>query len=134
MTTLEKLKNSFVPSLFAGAVSVGIHWGFYGSEFQQINLGPLMVPTFVAVGVTSVIGNMGGEILTQWVLPMIPKNETIHNLEENIIPPVLSGGATWLALKVLVNDDAQLLPAFIIGAAGSVGGKYIYGTGLPGSY
>jgi len=39
----------------------------------------------------------------------------------------LAGAGSYLAFRFLVSEQTSLTNAFIIGAAGSVGGKYVYG-------
>lgn len=128
MTTLDKLKKSVVPSLFAGGVSVGLTYLLYDKNLMMpVPFGPLEVPAFVAIGGSCTIGNMAGEVLTEFVLPMIPKNESFQKYEEAIIPPVLAGASTYLAMKFLISDNANFQNSFVIGAGGSVVGSRIYG-------
>ncbi len=124
---MQKLENTIVPSLIAGAVGSGIYMLIYGNQEIDVPLGPLDVPVWAAVGATVAIGNAAGEVLTQYVLPMIPKNENFQKYEEMVIPPLMTGLSTHLAMRFLVSENTELVPSLAIGAGSSVGGKYVYG-------
>lgn len=129
MSTLDKIKNTLVPSAFAGAASVGIYYFLFDKEAIGITVpfGPLEVPAWAALGGSVALGNMAGEILTDYVLPMIPKNENFQKYESTIIPPVLSGLASFGIMRTLVSPSTEFQTAFIVGAGGSVAGNYVYG-------
>jgi hypothetical protein len=124
---MQKLENTIVPSLIAGAAGAGIYFLMYGNPGVNIPLGPLELPSWAAVGATVAIGNVGGEILTQYILPLIPKVKDYQSLEEMVVPPALAGVSTYLAMRFLVSENTELIPALAVGTGGSIGGKYIYG-------
>lgn len=126
-TTLDKLKNSVIPSALAGASAVGIYYLLYGDISTPVPFGPMEMPVWGAIGGSVAVGNMVGEITTEFVLPMIPKNEKFQGYEEKIVPPVLSGLGSYLAMRFLVSENTSLFESMAIGAGGSIAGKYIYG-------
>lgn len=126
--SLEKLKNSLVPSLFAGVAGVGIYYFLYDHDLMtQIPFAGIEVPVSLAVGGSVMLGNMAGEILTQYVLPLIPKNENVQPYEEYIIPPLVAAASSYLVMRTLVSEDTHILPALVTGGSGSYIGKIIYG-------
>ena len=128
MSTLEKLKNSIVPSVFAGATSVGIYYLlFFFFLVTEVPFGPISLPVWGAVAGACTLGNMAGEVLTEFVLPMIPKNESLQKYEDMVIPPAISGLATYLTMRFLVSNNTKPLESVILGSGGSVLGSYVYG-------
>lgn len=126
--SLEKLKKSIYPSVLAGAAGIGVYYFLFDSDLMTaVPFGPINVPVSLAVGGSVLIGNMAGELLTNFVLPLIPKNEMFQNYEEMVIPPALASLSTYLTMKILVSEDTQVLPALVTGGAGSIAGKYVYG-------
>lgn len=125
--SIEKLKNTLVPSIFAGAVGTAAFYFIYDHELMaKIPFAGTELPVGLTVGLTVGLGNMAGEVLTQFVLPLIPKNEMFQNYEEHIVPPILAGLGSFAAMKILVSENTLFLPAMVVGASGSVGGKYLY--------
>lgn len=124
----KKIENTLVPSLFAAGVGAGAYYFMYGSqEIESVPLGPLNVSLPIAVGGTVFIGNVAGEILTQFILPMLPEDEQFKKIQEMVVPPAITGLSTFLSMRILVSENTELLPAILLGGGSSIGGKYIYG-------
>ena len=132
LSIVDKLKNALIPSAFAGAASVGVYYIIAGQDLSgTVPFASFEVPIWGAVAGSSALGTLGGEILTEFVLPMIPKNQEFAQIEEHVIPPVAAGLTTYAAMNLLVSSNTSFINAFIIGSGGSVGGKYLYGmTGM----
>lgn len=127
---MNKLENTLVPSLLAGAIGAGVTYFMYPSAGVKIPFGPLELDPFIATGLAVGLGNMGGEILTQYVMPYIPKNQSFANLEEKVVPAITAGLATY-GLAYVLTGGADLKTAMLIGGGSSVASKYVYGM-LPG--
>ena len=127
-STLEKLKKVFVPSVFAGAASVGVYYLLVDSDLSaSVPFGGMNLPVWGAVAGSVTLGNMVGEVASEFITPMITKNMTFAKVEDAILPPALAGLGSYLAFRLLVSDQTSLVNAVIIGAGGSVAGKYVYG-------
>lgn len=128
---MEKLKEVFIPSLVAGGIGIGLYYALESNSFSEsvpLNLLNIEVPAYAVVGGAITLGNMGGEILTEVVTPMITQNRNLERYEEMVIPPALSSLATYGAIKLLLNTESpQMVPLVAIGAGSSIAGNFIYG-------
>jgi hypothetical protein len=122
----QKIKNSVIPSVVSGAIGTGIYYFMYGNPGVTVPFGPIQLNPMFAVGAGITVGTLVGEIATEFVLPKI-QGSGYSNYEEMVIPPVLSGLGTHLALKMLVTSEAEFITPFVMGAAASSLGKTVYG-------
>lgn len=128
MSLEKKLKDSIMPSLYSGVAGVAIYFAMYDKDLlTPLPLGPIEVPTALAVGATVMVGNMIGETISHFALPMISQYGVAQAIEENVIPPLFASVGSYLAMRTLVSDETYLIPSAIIGGGGSVAGKYVYG-------
>lgn len=126
---VEKLKNVFVPSLFAGAASAGLYYLLIDHDIStDVPFAGMDVPVWAAVAGSSAIGTMIGEVASEFITPMITKSETLQGLEHTVLPPALAGLGSYLAFRFLVSDQTSITNALIIGAGGSVVGGYVSNT------
>ena len=127
-STLDKIKKTIVPSLFAGAASAGIFYVMYGAEIFSANvyIAGMQVPSYAAVGLSSALGTVAGEVLTEFVLPMIPSNQSFKKYEDLVIPPAIAGLATYGVMRFMISENTEFVNSVLIGAGGAVGGKYVY--------
>lgn len=125
---LDTVKKVFVPSIFTGIGSIGIYYLLVDSDLGvQIPLGSMSLPAWAVVGGSATVGNMIGEVASEVITPMIAGKGSYQKYEDAILPPVLSGLGTYLVFKMFVSDQTSLVNSILIGAGGSVAGKYIYG-------
>lgn len=124
---MDKLKEIFVPSLVASAVSIGIYKFVLGEDVSEaIPLLNMEVPAYVAVGTSSLAGSIAGEFVSDVVIPKIPKINALGSLQDMIVPPAITGLTTYGAIAMLVNKDASFKNSFLLGAGSSAVGKYVY--------
>jgi hypothetical protein len=125
-TTLQKLEQVFVPSLFAGASSIAIFYLLYDKNISvEVPFASMAVPAYAAIGTTVALGNMAGEVVSEFIIPKLNKNPMFLNMEDKIVPPVTTGLASYLAMRTLVSSETNFGQAFVLGAASSVTGKYV---------
>lgn len=123
---MEKLKEIFMPSLIASAVSVGLYHFVLGEDITEaIPLLNMEVPAYVAVGASSFAGSVAGEFLADVVIPKIPKIGALGSIQDMIVPPAITGLTTYGAIVALVHRDASFKNSFLLGAGSSAVGKYI---------
>ena len=128
MNTMEKIKASIVPSLFTGAAATLLYYGLVDRDLtSSIPFGPIDLPVFAAVGGAAAIGDLAGEVTTEFVLPHFQKNQFLLGMEDKIVPPVLSGLGTYAVMSTLISGGTSFMYSFGIGAGGAVAGKYVYG-------
>lgn len=124
---MDKLKEIFIPSLIASAVSVGIYKFVLDEDLSEPT--PFLnmeIPAYAAVGGSSLVGNIAGEFLSDIVIPRIPKISALGAIQEMIVPPAITGLSTYGAISLLVNKNAPFTTTFMLGAGSSVLGKYAY--------
>lgn len=127
-TFKKKIENTIVPSLFAAGVGAAAYYFMYGNQgIETVPLGPLNVSLPIAVGATVFIGNTAGEVLTQFVLPMLPDDQKFKGIQEAAVPPAMAGLGVFLSMRMLVSENTEIIPSVLLGAGSSIGGKYIYG-------
>lgn len=125
----QRIKNSIVPSLLSGSIGGAAHYFMYRAvnDAVKVPFASFEVSPFMAVGGAIAVGTLSGEILTQFALPYFQGNAMYGGLEEIAIPPAMAGVGTVAAVKFLIGGDEMLNP-FLLGAASSVGAKYITGA------
>lgn len=124
---MEKLKEIFVPSLLSSAVSLGIYHFYLGEDLTDTApLLSVMVPAYVAVGVSALTGSIAGEFLSDIIIPKIPIIERLGSLQEAIVPPTITGLSTYGSIMLLVDSNASFGNSFLLGAGSSAISKYAY--------
>ena len=127
MNVVKTLEQNLMQSLVAGAIGTGITLLMYpdamGASIPVMNF---ELPVPIVTGLSVAAGNLGGEILSEYVLPHIPQNEMYAGYEKKIVPPVMSGLATYGIARILTGQ-ADLQASMIIGGGASAVGGYVYG-------
>lgn len=134
-SVVDKLKETFIPSILTGAIGAGAYYFMYnqpGMMSMKVPFGPIELNPIFAVAGSAMVGNLVGETATHFILPYVQSYGTVAH-EELIVPPVLSGISTYLAARFMVSENAEILPTFLIGGGSSVASKYIYGMIEPKS-
>ena len=123
--SMEKVKEEVVPGLFAGGIAAAATM-YLGGGSAYVNF-PLIgnIPVPLALGGVAAAGHITGAIATDYVLPSLQGN-TYFEGEDKIIPPLMAGGATALAMKLLISPNSDIQTSVIFGAGSSAAGIYAY--------
>lgn len=126
-STYDTIMSELTPSLITGLVAAGGYTLVLGGDLMQ-NL-PVLgmnLPAGAVVGVSTMLGHLGGEILSKQVLKAIQgdNHELIQSVEDQFIPPLATGLTTYLLFKTQF-PDADLLKSTALGAGSSIASKYL---------
>jgi hypothetical protein len=129
MSITQKLQESLIPSLFAAGGSVLVAGALFGMDELKVpvNISSLQLNSGMLIGASSFVGSLGGELITEFVLPMVMKQSAeVIRLEQAYVPPVVDGLATYGAMRTFISQDTSFMNSMITGAGGSLIGKYAY--------
>ena len=127
MSILEKLKDATIPSVFSAGAAVGLFYVFVDKNLSiDIPFANTNLPLWAAIGGASFIGAELGQLGTEFLGPKIPMMEKFEGVEKAVIPPVMSGLATYLSIRTLISENTDFMRAFLIGSGGDILGKYAY--------
>lgn len=123
---MDKLKQIIVPSLISSIASVGIYKFVLGEDLQtDIPFMNYSLPAYQVVGMSSLIGSVAGEFLSDVVIPAVPKLDALGSVQDMILPPSIAGLTTYGTLRILVSEDASFKNGFLLGASSNIVGKYV---------
>jgi hypothetical protein len=119
----SQISEQFMHPLIVGVLGyAGAYVMGEGSKEAVIGGMTLSLPLFLgmATGISSAVG----ETLKQWVLPMLPNNNSFVPLENTFLAPVLVGGVDGIGVHLLTKT--RFMEAFLLGAGSEVLGSYLY--------
>ena len=103
-SVLDKLKSDLVPSLVSGAVSLAAYQFLLGHSLSdQMVVGGTLLPAWAVVGGLTVTSQLVGDVLQDYVLPMIPNNASYSGYEGAVIKSALAGLSYWGLAYVTTN-------------------------------
>jgi hypothetical protein len=88
------------------------------------------VPLYMAAGAAGIGASLAGDILHEWVLPHIPKNQKFSKSESAVISPLLTAGS-YIGMYYLLNpgsiDELGMFNLAVQGVAADFGATYVMG-------
>ena len=128
-TVMEKLKDELIPSLASGAIGAIAASFFLGVDLSmKLNIANMDMPAWAAIGGTVTAADMIAYFSKDFVLEKIPVLKNYGGLEERILPPVLTGAATFALFKTAISSDASLTNSILLGGGSSIVGRYAADT------
>jgi hypothetical protein len=121
---MESLKKNIYPALAAGAVA-GLASSMYYGVSGSVSVAGMSIPATVAVGATVGAGYLAGEILSEYVTPMLISDSNTNTMLESVIPVALSGASSYIFISVMITPNALMTQSVMLGSASAVAGKYI---------
>lgn len=121
----EKMSGMGFKALVTGAVGAGIAMGYYGESLSNmVPLAGFSVPSPVAVGATTAVGSVVGDLATSYILPMIPGNSgSMAGAEGMAVGFAASGAAAMWAQKQWSGEYKT--EGFVVGGLSNLAGGYL---------
>jgi len=121
-------------SMVGRPVTIGVVAGvgakfLLGEDGSAIPFLGMEVSPMVAVGGAVGLASVGGELLSGYVLPMLPQSEGAEKMESMLLQPALTGAAALVVGKVCCGgftDTSGMVKLFALGAASDVAGGYAW--------
>ena len=124
-TVMEKIKDELIPSLASGAVGAIASSFFLGVDLtMKLNVANMNLPAWAAIGGTITAADMIAYFSKDFVLEKIPVLKNYGGLEEMILPPALTGAATFMLFKTAISSDVSLTNSLLLGGGSSIAGRY----------
>jgi hypothetical protein len=123
---MEKLKETIIPGLIAGGSSLLIYKFVFGGSLTGEYVEFMGKPTEVSylLAGTVAASEVAGKFLTEFVTPHLPEYGSLKKYEDVIVPPALTGLATYGMLRTFVTSETNLMNAVVLGSGSSVIGGY----------
>ncbi len=121
----QKLKEVLVPSVIASLASLLIYKYGIGDNLDiEVPLLGIDMPAYAAIGISTMLGNLGGEIISDLVKDKIPQPGFLKGIEDMTITPLISGLSTYTVMRFGVSEYTDFKNAVLATAGGSIIGKY----------
>lgn len=124
---MEKLKEIIAPSIISSVAAIGIYKFVLNEDLESsVPLMGSFMPAWQVLGVSSLVGSVAGEFLSDVIIPKIPKIEALGTIQDIGVPPAITGLTTYGSMRVLISEDTSFKNSFLLGASSSIVGKYVY--------
>lgn len=124
---MEKIRSIIAPATLGAISSVLIYKFVLQSDLSiTVPFTSMELPAYQVIGLTSLIGNVGGELIADYTKDKIPKMSFLQGMEDSILPPVFGAGVTYAIFKTAVSEDTSLKNTVLVSIGGAVSGKYVY--------
>ena len=122
----QAIKDFGVKGLLTGATMAVGSMTLFGDS-GNINVLGATLPAYVPIGSVGVLSSIIGDAVTEYVLPHIPQDEKLKNLESAALNFAASGGAFPLILKVTTGINNDAMPkAFVFGGSSKLLSDAVY--------
>lgn len=124
---MNTIKNVLAPSALGAISSVLIYKFILQSDLSiTVPFTSMELPAYQVIGITSLIGNVGGEVIAEYTKDKIPKMGFLQGMEDSILPPIFGAGLTYGIFRMAVSEDTSLSNTVLVSIGGAVSGKYVY--------
>ena len=124
---MEKMKDDMVPGVISGVIAVaGASMMFGASPNAQIPIMGYSLPVWGVVGGSVAIAVSSSEFVHDMIVEKIPQLQSIGNIENRVMAPLLSGIATFGLISTTISPDVSIINSAGLGAVSSIGGRYAF--------
>lgn len=125
-SVMQKLTNEFGTSLLSAGISVVASSFLLGVDLTtNVNLFGMNIPMYGAIGLVVGGSDAIAKISHDYVIENIGFMQNIANIEGRLIPPILSGTASYILFYTTISSDVSLINSVLLGAGSTISAEYI---------
>lgn len=122
----KNLSDNTTKAILTGAIAGLASYLVYG-EAGTVNVVGLGAPAYLAIGGAAALGSYTSDMYIDSAIQYLPQSQSFKNIESIATKVGLSGAATAIALKLLVNiPNENLFRAFVVGGGSKIVGDFTY--------
>ena len=121
---MDRIKEDLKPATISSLFAIGAYRLIWGQDLMSpVPFFNYALPGFATIGLTIFSSHLLGNILKDYIVPLIPENAYISQ-ESSLIKPAISGTATYFLFNGLAVDPG-IMNSVGLGAGSVFLGDYV---------